>query len=402
MTLPLTRTGRPNTSGGKGGVPQSRPLPAPPAGAYDPQQEAQFRGVLQQQLDDIRRVANIALTSLLQNETAFTLLGNPTAAAAAASAVSLTAALAFAGSSLDIAPGGVTFAKLATAAIAAQSDANAGTSDTVLLTPHRSKQGTLAGVRAGLIMHGGGTVSFDGTNVKWTSRLIVIGDAKGTESAYNAQYNQMTCPTSGSIDVVGTTAVTATASGIPLAAWGALYYDLSAGFDVGASGFHIILYNSGTANFAPPPAWVLICARNDDSTPAVKFSNGMVLPSGDSQVYGDPALAWSTYTPVVSSGVGTLTTVSASGRFKQIGKTVLFRFTVTITTNGTGAGSIIVSLPVGTPTVISIGHGQEVNNTGKAIVGFSSGTNMICKFYDNTYPGSDGAGIVVNGIYETT
>ena len=174
------------------------------------------------------------------------------------------------------------------AVLSTQSQAGAGTDNTSLLTPLRATQGALSGVRSNAIMTGGGVCSWSVVNdrVKWTSRLIVIGDAKGTENPAGAgAFFDINMPTSGSIDVVGTTAVTATADGIPLEAWRALYYDLSAGSAAGAAAFHIIAYNVGTTNFVPPPYWVLLVSTNGDSSMS-KWGNGLLVPSGQSRTFG--------------------------------------------------------------------------------------------------------------------
>src|SRR5687768_17034436 len=55
---------------------------------------------------------------------------------------------------------------------------------------------------------------------------------------------------------------------------------------------------------------------------------------------------WTAYTPSVSAGVGAFGSASATGRYTQIGKTVLFSLAATITNNGTGSGYVIVTLPV--------------------------------------------------------
>ena len=145
----------------------------------------------------------------------------------------------------------------------------------------------LYSVRAAANMTGGGTISYAvvAGYVKWTSRFIVISDSKGTSAPANVPYFDIVMPTSGSIDVVGTTAVTATANGIPLSVWQALYYDLSAGSAVGSTAYHIMDYNVSTANYMIPATWVLVCVINGDSTVA-KFSAGVTLAAGQSYIMG--------------------------------------------------------------------------------------------------------------------
>ena len=55
--------------------------------------------------------------------------------------------------------------------------------------------------------------------------------------------------------------------------------------------------------------------------------------------------AWTAYTPTVTAFSGTLTTVSATGRQKTIGKSCTVSGSVTITTVGSGSGGVNVSLP---------------------------------------------------------
>lgn len=112
---------------------------------------------------------------------------------------------------------------------------------------------------------------------------------------------------------------------------------------------------------------------------------------------------WRTYTPTVTSTTGTLTTVGAvAGFFKLYENTVDVTYDVTITTNGTGATSIRVSLPfltlAGRPAV---GVGRAVNITGKTTSNYATPASTVLelKYYDNTYPGADGVNLVGNVSY---
>ena len=79
------------------------------------------------------------------------------------------------------------------------------------------------------------------------------------------------------------------------------------------------------------------------------------VPAGQTTVTGNVSTGnttgdvfgagWQAYTPTVSASVGTFTTVSPTGRYRLIDKTVQFQVTLRIVTNGTAATSIIVSLP---------------------------------------------------------
>jgi hypothetical protein len=77
--------------------------------------------------------------------------------------------------------------------------------------------------------------------------------------------------------------------------------------------------------------------------------------------------AWSTYTPTITAGSGTITSSTATGRYKQIGKTVHLEITATITNAGTGSGQLIATLPVNALSGTSYaGMSKESFNTGKS------------------------------------
>ena len=111
--------------------------------------------------------------------------------------------------------------------------------------------------------------------------------------------------------------------------------------------------------------------------------------------------SWTAYTPTVTAGVGTLTTVASSGRYRKIGRTVFYSMSITITTNGTGAAYIQATLP---STVTSQGNHASVGkgHTNKELSGLAAASTnaLVIQFYDGTYPGADGAIIVMQGTYE--
>jgi hypothetical protein len=341
MAMPTTRSGRPNNSGTRGGVTSTAPFPLA-AEQYDKKNEEEFRRQLTEFLDPLRNqlaaLTTVLVASMINNDSGVpganvaealdalvkrsgdTMTGVLNMVAASkflgaggseggefrlekpASGSTLAGDVVvdvvndvlrifengspFKGAFLDLAAQASQSKIITEAYLATQSQAEDGV-DNTYLTPLRANQGTLVGTRAGHNICGGGTVTYNGSfYFGWTSRFIVIGDSKGTENPHGGAYTDINQPTSGSIDVVGTTAVTATAAGIPMPAWGALYYDIDAGSAVGASAFHIIRYDTGTTNFAPPPSWVLLATVNNDSGSILNVCNGMVIPSGGSAVWG--------------------------------------------------------------------------------------------------------------------
>lgn len=113
----------------------------------------------------------------------------------------------------------------------------------------------------------------------------------------------------------------------------------------------------------------------------------------------DPA--WATYTPTLACGSGTLTSASASGRFKGLGKTVHVRIAVTITTLGTCASSLNVSLPA-TVVASNIFYGRS-SVTPRMLMGSSGGVGSSTVFvtdYNNGFPFASGDTVIINGTYE--
>lgn len=87
---------------------------------------------------------------------------------------------------------------------------------------------------------------------------------------------------------------------------------------------------------------------------------------------GDTGTAWSTYTPTVSAGSGTITTSSSEGRYKQLGKTLFFWVHLTITTNGTGATNLRFTLP----------PGLNASQTNGLMLGFGTGQGLLYAVVD--------------------
>jgi hypothetical protein len=118
----------------------------------------------------------------------------------------------------------------------------------------------------------------------------------------------------------------------------------------------------------------------------------------------DLAADWTSYTPSVSSATGTITsyTINAAKYLKR-GKDVLYRLDITITNNGTGGGSVVVTLPTTVFTPINFGGvlcGRENVISGKQLQGLVLTTYINVLNYDNTYPASTGSRLVLSGVFE--
>jgi len=113
---------------------------------------------------------------------------------------------------------------------------------------------------------------------------------------------------------------------------------------------------------------------------------------------------WLPYTPVITAGSGTFTSVSATGRYQQIGKTVIVALQVAIATNGSAATTVTATLPVSASSSNSaVLTGRETLNNGKQLQGFIVNTPTLVSIvnYDNSYPGGNGFNLLVSGSYES-
>jgi len=104
--------------------------------------------------------------------------------------------------------------------------------------------------------------------------------------------------------------------------------------------------------------------------------------------------AWTSYTPTVTAASGSITTSSASGVYLQIGSFAFAIVQVTITTNGTGGGVLIVSAPHDTSANSSTALWRENNVTGGMGQVQTSGSTFRLTTSGNGYPAADGYGFV--------
>jgi hypothetical protein len=114
---------------------------------------------------------------------------------------------------------------------------------------------------------------------------------------------------------------------------------------------------------------------------------------------------WTAYTPIVSSGTGSITTASATGAYATLGKTIFVRFQITITLNGTGGQSVNLTLPFAQSGSYeanqSIGVARESSATGD-LCQVGTGASGSCNIftYNNGYPGGTGRSINGSVTYE--
>jgi hypothetical protein len=115
-------------------------------------------------------------------------------------------------------------------------------------------------------------------------------------------------------------------------------------------------------------------------------------------VSASPTRSW---TPVVTSTSGTITTVgNVVGKYSVVGDLVFAFFDVTITTNGTGSGSIqIAGLPIASSVSSTSGSGVEKVSNKALQLEHSGDLQFLTRFYDGTYAGADNANFVGCYIY---
>ncbi len=136
-------------------------------------------------------------------------------------------------------------------------------------------------IKSGFNVTGGGTITVNASYaVYWSSRYIVIANGNSSDFSTNG-YFDINCPTSGTVTGVGGAASrTATASGITLNAWEALYYILPVGSAATsvAGNFRVASYTSA---LDVPHTWLLIAVRNGD-TNLIYMPNGIILAASQS------------------------------------------------------------------------------------------------------------------------
>lgn len=115
--------------------------------------------------------------------------------------------------------------------------------------------------------------------------------------------------------------------------------------------------------------------------------------------------AWvSTFVPTISSTGGPITTSTASCQYKRDGATVHFSLSISVTTNGTGAGTLRATLPFSSSGLDNVFVGRDRGVGGKALTAtlIAGGNTLDIKNYDNTYPAADGSFIMITGTYRAS
>lgn len=148
-----------------------------------------------------------------------------------------------------------------------------------------------------------------------------------------------------------------------------------------------------------------------DNDPEFKVATGNILMLGNLPSSSAPTVysttgtirspAWRNFTPTVTASSGTITTLGTLAcKYKLEGTTLSFDLEVPITTNGTGAGVLQVTMPLPAKRLGSAGSGRGASaNMLQATIN-SAVARLDIVTYNNLYPAADGATIRVSGQYE--
>jgi hypothetical protein len=121
---------------------------------------------------------------------------------------------------------------------------------------------------------------------------------------------------------------------------------------------------------------------------------------------GDTGTAWTTWSPTITSGGGTVTgaTISTTAKYKTLGKTVFWSISCTITAKGSGSptGSVIFTTPGGQTPVNAnnAGAGFYINSGHALAVLVSSDAHVYALKYEGSTLWVDGDVFTLSGVYE--
>ena len=111
-----------------------------------------------------------------------------------------------------------------------------------------------------------------------------------------------------------------------------------------------------------------------------------------------------TWTPVVASGTGTITSYTASGTYTKIGNSVRLNFNINLTNAGSGGAFLGISgLPFAAAAVdFNAGTGREYQTTGFQVQFYLTTVGLLLQKYDGTYLGATGNKFCGTIVYEAS
>lgn len=133
------------------------------------------------------------------------------------------------------------------------------------------------------------------------------------------------------------------------------------------------------------------------ATFAAPGSIGSTTPGSGafSSITESPGAAWSAWTPTLSCSTGTLTTATASGRYRQSGKTLLFTVEVNISNAGSCSASVLFTLPNAVTANNVFYSPVIVYNRSSGVMGVGICVNGSNTVSNVKYDGTTLAGVVI-------
>lgn len=240
--------------------------------------------------------------------------------------------------------------------------------------PWRSPDLTVA-YRAQKVLSGGGMITWDGTNFKW-SAPFEVGAIGRSRTGPGSGVQLLTMPTSGNIPVFpkGTT-VTATSSGIPLATGQSLWFGIPPGcgstipnqtyFNGGLNGTAgLFICDNQNISWWSPPEWAILLAYhqvNDSTGYPIKVGNGQLLDN-----WKKPSLQ------------NNFTNGTPNIQYRRVWPNKVHLHGIAVSGSTTGSGTTFVTMPSGyrpaTALTVAI---QNISSGANAWVGIDAATGGV-------------------------
>lgn len=171
----------------------------------------------------------------------------------------------------------------------------------------------------------------------------------------------------------------------------------SAGVGTNLTALNASNLGSGTVAAARMPALTGDCTT----------SAGAVATTCTSINNVNQTTAWTTYSPTAAAqtpGVTPPTFTSVTGRYKQIGKTIICQMEAIVNVAGTAAGNLQITLPVASRAGNYAGSAFEAAITGKSgagiILGGTDTANVRARDATGTTFFANGADVTISIVYE--
>lgn len=130
-----------------------------------------------------------------------------------------------------------------------------------------------------------------------------------------------------------------------------------------------------------------------DSVGNVTIASGKLSQTNDSAYTSASAPVFPT-TGAFGDAVGSIW-------YRKLGRTVFFRATITIASNGSGAGAVNLTMPFAGAGVEQVFIGREGLSIGFPFVAYLRGSTLTMYKMDTTYPGGNNYTLYISGSYES-